>query len=308
MNSKDEYFNVVSHPLYDLNLIVSFLEDILKKNKKVLYISENENYVKKILYNKKVKNRDLIVFSKINKVNKINLKFDLLIFDDLNINSDFKDSNIITFLENISSNKKLILTMKEILNNNVVYEINKNLEIFKEPRNIQTKIDLNVDIPHVVFQFLEWFMINEGKVILITKDEETALKIYSYMKKYVSFSKKLKNLFFERDFNSFKDFENTTFLNSYIYICTNKFLKEIQEVITENENYRNDFNILVFFADDKIFNYKKLLGLCSVCNFLNECKSEIIFVFNYENMEILIAKNISRSYNKRIWEYGLKKI
>ncbi len=291
-----------------MNLVVCFLEQIINTNNKILYITENEDYIKKLLYNKKVKNRDLIVFSKINEANTLNLKYDLLIFDDLNINSNVKDSNIISFLENINSKKKLILTMKEILNNNLVYEINKDLEIFKEPRNIHTKIDLNVDIPYVVFEFLEWFMINEGKVILITKNQETALKIYSYMKKYVTYSNKLKNLFIESDFKSFDDFENTTFLNSYIYICTNKFIKDIQNIIIENENYKNDFNILVFFADDEIFNYKKLLGLCSVCNFLNDCKNEIIFVFNYENMEILVAKSISRSYNKKIWEYGLKRI
>ncbi len=306
-NSKDEFFNVVCHPLYDLNLIVCFLSEILDSHKKVLYITQNFSYVKKILYNKKVSQRDSIIFSKIEDVYKLNSNFDLIIFDDVNINSDFKDSSIISFLKNIKCQKKVVLTMKEILNNNLVYEISKDLEIFKEPRTVCTKIDLDFDIPYVVFEFLEWFMLNEGKVVLVTKNEESSIKVYSYMKKYVSFSPKLKNLFLERDFESFEDFEGKTFLNSYIYVCTIKFLKEMENIISSNLNYKNEFNILVFSAENKNFNYKKLLGLCSVCNFLNDCKNEIIFVFNYENMEILTAKSISRSYNKRIWEFGLKK-
>ena len=307
-NSRDEHFNIVCHPLYDLNLIICFLDEILYSNKKVLYLTENQSYVKKFLHNKKVSHRQSIVFSKIENVHKLNSNFDLVIFDDVNINSDFKDSNIIPFLKNIKCRKKIILTMKEILNSsNLVYEINGDFEIFKEPRTICTKIDLDFDIPYVVFEFLEWFMINEGKVILLTKDEESSLKVYAYMKKYVSFSPKLKNLFLERNFKSFEDFEEKTFLNSYIYVCTTNFLREMEKIIGENTNYKNELNIVVFSAENKNFNYKRLLGLCSVCNFLSDCKNEIIFVFNYENMEILMAKSISRSYNKRIWEFGLKK-
>ena len=44
-----------------------------------------------------------------------------------------------------------------------------------------------------------------------------------------------------------------------------------------------------------------------MCKFLTNRKNEIIFVSNYENIEIIMAKVISRSYNKKLWESGVRK-
>ena len=279
---------------------------MLGYRKKILYITHNEIYIKNKLNEYSVNFENLIFSTPLSSFDsKIN--FDLVIFDDISGISVIEDSFVLPFLKNISSNKKIILSMSELLTNNKVYEINDELVLFKEPRSIQTKIDLNYDMPHVVFEFLEWFMLNETKVILITKDSDSSKNVYSYMKKYVSFSSKLNNVFIDNNFKSFCDFESNVKLNSYIYITSICFFNEFQEFIFKDKSKVHNFNIVVFFASDRVFNYKNLLSLCGMSNFLKDCKNEVIFVSNYENMEILMAKRISRSYNKRLWEFGLRK-
>lgn len=237
----------------------------------------------------------------------VNTEFDLVIFDDISGVSVIEDSFIIPFLNGILSNKKIILSMKELFKNDRIYEVNDELVLFTEPRSIKTKIDLNHDMPHVVFEFLEWFMLNETKVILIAKDGVSKRNIYNYMKNYVSLSSKLNNLFVDSKFKSFIDFEKNIGLDSYIYITSIDFLNEFQEFISNDNIKSHNFNVVVFFADDEVFNYKNLLCLCGTSNFLKDCKNEVIFVSNYENIEIITAKSISRSYNKRLWEFGLRK-
>lgn len=273
--------------------------------KKILYITYNENYIKNKLCENNVNFGNLIISSPLSFFD-INVEFDLVIFDDISGVSVIEDSLIIPFLNGIVSGKKIILSMKEILKNDNIYEVNDELVLFTEPRSIQTKIDLNYDMPHVVFEFLEWFMLNRTKVILITKDNDSVKSIYNYMRKYVDLSAKLNNLFIDVDFKSFMDFERNVGLNSYIYITSIHFLNEFQEFIC-GCNEPHNFNVVVFFADDEVFNYKNLLCLCGTSNFLKDCKNEVIFVSNYENVEIFTAKSISRSYNKKLWEFGLRK-
>ena len=299
---------MVSHPFYDLRLLIAFVDKLSQYNKKILYITYDETYVKRQFSKFSTNFSDAVLFS----TPFVSLDFesrniDLVIFDDVSGISFINDSDISLFLDGIKCKKKIILSIKEILETDRVYVINENFGFFREPRSIQTKIDLNFDIPHVVFEFLEWFMINKTKVILVTKDILSSKNIYSYIKKYVSLSNKLNNLFVDFEFNSFHDFEVSLKLNSYIYITSDYNLKEFQKFICENDCSIDNFNIVVFFASDKVFDYKTLLRFCAISNFLNDCKNEVIFVSNYENMEIITTKDIARSYNKKLWEFGLRK-
>lgn len=306
-NSEDEILNLVSHPFYDLKLVILFLKGVFKKGNKVLYITQNEDYVKKQFNKYGFIFDELILFSTPFSSMYSKGKLDLIILDDISGNSTIEDSTIIPLLKGMSCKKKIILSMKELIKYNKIHLMNDKLVFFKEPRSIQTKIDLNYDMPHVVFQFIEWFMLNKTNVILITKDAFSSKCIYGYMQKYISLSPKLNNLFIYSDFKSFDDFERNVKVNSYIYITSRVFLDEFQEVVYNNKKQIENFNILVFFASDKVFNYKNLLHLCGMYNFLKDCKNEVIFVSNDENVEIITARKISREYNKKIWEWGLRK-
>lgn len=300
---KGEFFNIVAHPFYDLGLLILFLNKLLFEGKKILYITYNAEYIRYKLMNSKINFKNLIISSPLSFFDG-DLKFDLVIFDDISGVSIIEDSLLIPFLKGINSEKKIILSMREMIKDHKIYEISDNVGLFTEPRSIKTKIDLNYDMPYVVFEFLEWFMINKTKVVLITKDYKSSRNVYGYMKRYSSFH--FNNLFIQDDFKSFSEFENFE-KDSYIYITSIDFLNEFQKFIFEESPKISDLNIVVFFASDSVFNYKNLLTLCGVPMFLKNCKNEVIFVSNYENMEIFTAKSISRSYNKRLWEFGLRK-
>ena len=306
-SSDNEIINLVSHPFYDLKLISLFLKNQFIEKSRVLYITENEEYVLKQFIKYGVNYNELITFTTPFSTIDNKIKTDLIIFDDINGKSTIEDSSIIPMLKGVSCRKKIILSMKELVKYNKMHIMNDKLTYFKEPRSIQTKIDLNNDMPHVIFQFIEWFMLNKSKVILITKDLFSSKSIYGYMKKYVSLSPKLNNLFIYTDYKSFKDFDNNAKADSYVYITSKVFLEEFQDIIYKDKKHMENFNILVFFASDKAFNYKNLLHICGMYNFLKDCKNEVIFVSNEENNDILTAKKISRNYNKKIWEWGLRK-
>lgn len=304
-NTKDEFLNLVSHPFYDLELIVEFLNSVVKFGSRVLYITHDETYIKHKLRMDNL-NYDNLVFSTPFSSFDGAVKFDLVIFDDISGISVIDDNSIMMYLRKMNSRKKIVMSMREIIKGPEIYAVNRGAIRFKEPRSIQTKIDLNYDIPNVVFKFLEWFFESESKVILITKDNGSAENVHRYMKKYLSISPKLRNLFIDSDFESFYDFEIKTNLNSYIYVTPIDFMGQFHRFILSTPIKVQNFNIVVFFASDKVFNYKNLLNLCGISNFLRDCKNEVIFVSNHENIEIIMAKRISRSYNERIWEFRLK--
>lgn len=275
-------------------------------NKNILYVSNDKILVKDILFQNNV-DISPIEFCDLSSLNYSNRDFDLLILDDVTGISLFDDNYIKDFVDSLSIPKKIIISMKKMQKENVIYEINKGLSLFKEPRSIQTKINLNHDMPHVVFDFLKWFIANNTKVIIITKDYESCENVYNYMKKYVLIYSKLRNVYIHSEFESFGEFVSLNKDESYIYITTIFSLSEINKVVVNNKSEDNNFNILVFFASSKSFNYKMLLNICGMGNFLTNCKNEIIFVSNYENIEIIMAKVISRSYNKKLWESGMRK-
>lgn len=297
---KNEFLNLISHPFYDLELIIEFLNNLVKLGSRVLYITHDETFIKD-----KIKVDNLIFSTPFSTFDR-NVKFDLVIFDDISGVSVIDDNLILEYLHKINSKKKILISMREIIKAPKIYAVNKGEIRFKEPRSIQTKIDLNCDIPNVVFKFLEWFFENESKVILITKDSKSSKNVHRYMKKYLEISPKLRNLFIDSDFKSFYDFERKINLNSYIYITQIDFIDQLHRFILSSPSKTQNFNIVVFFASDKVFNYKNLLNLCGISNSLRDCKNEVIFVSNSENIEIIMAKRISRSYNERIWEFGLK--
>lgn len=304
-NDSYEFLNFISHPFYDLKLMGEFLIEIVKSGVRVLYITHDEAYIKSRIRINHSKFNNLVFSTPFSSFDSSS-EFDLVIFDDISGISVISDEDIVTYLRNIPSRKKIVMSMEEIIKYPKLYEVGVGVVRFKEPRSIQTKIDLNYDIPNVVFKFLEWFFENESKVILVTKDESSAKNVYRYMKKYLDISPRIRNLFLSSDFNSFSEFEVKMSLSSYIYVTPIGFIGDFYKSTLRNSSDIPSFNIVVFFASDKVFNYKNLLSLCAISNFLRDCKNEVIFVSNHENIEIIMAKRISRSYNERIWEFRLK--
>lgn len=303
-NPDQSILNLISHPFYDLNIIILFLKDLLSNNKNIAYITHNKHFIiNHFLENKLSLNVVHIVGLDI----KSNFKdYDLVIFDDITGISKINDENLCSYINSIDSSKVLVITMRKLFRGEAIYETSNDLKLFKEPRIIQTKINLNNDMPHVLFEFIKWFMSNKTKVILITKDNESCVSIYKYMNKYKMLSDKLRSIYIDVDFNEPLEFIEKIRDDSYIYITSFGVLESIYDYTYLNPYNMDGFNIILFFASHGSLDYKFLLNICGIGNYLTNCKNEIIFVSNEENIEIIMTKVISRSYNKRLWEIGVR--
>jgi late competence protein required for DNA uptake (superfamily II DNA/RNA helicase) len=62
-------------------------------------------------------------------------------------------------------------------------------------------------------------------------------------------------------------------------------------------------NIMVFFADNNCFNYKKLIYISGKVGRKEKNNlGEVIFLAKEENLDIEKSKNIIRNFNKEAWE------
>ena len=77
-------------------------------------------------------------------------------------------------------------------------------------------------------------------------------------------------------------------------------------IITNNcGQYMNNIpnvNIIVLFADDIYYSYKKIVYMCGSINSISEIQSELILVSKEISEDIDNAKNITREFNKVLWE------
>ncbi len=91
------------------------------------------------------------------------------------------------------------------------------------------------------------------------------------------------------------------------------FLKEIMDgysdslfIVTNNYgqyiNNIENVNIILLFADDIYYSYKKIVYMCASINKTKEIQSEFIMVSKDTSEDMDNAKSITREFNRRLWE------
>ena len=79
----------------------------------------------------------------------------------------------------------------------------------------------------------------------------------------------------------------------------------ITDSISENFSDMDDTDIIVYFADDIRFDYKKLTYLSARAGRSEkDFKGEVIFLANEETFNMIKAKDITRNFNKKAWDLG----
>lgn len=315
---KEKFMNLISPPY---NLAELFLELILsftKNNKKVLYITNEETSdvqlikdIKKLssfrqyVYFKENSdyNRALLVISKHNNLDKIKAEFDLVIYDDIKSFSFYKKENIaeVSIRKCKDNGKVLVYSIEKIFNGSreVIFPVRANHCPIVEPKFISTRIDINKDIPYVIYEYLEWSISCSGRVIVYVPDEDRVNNVYNYLSKYCSKFVK-STLYYVKNNND----KNTLY----------KFISAKNGIIITNHFNDikfdlNNVNVMVFFADDKYFDYKKLVYLCGkVGRSEKNLRGEVVFLGNNETEDIDISRSITRYFNKEAWEMDLLRI
>ena len=310
--------NLITIPFNNIFKILNkTIVDRLNNNKKVIYITNEktedigisegfEINIKNLLRRYNCNNDgklDLLVVTGHEKSISINEKFDLVIYDNINCFSDYNSLEILDIMGRLclETGKLLACSFEIVFKNslNISFPIMENGRPFVEPRNVLTRIDLNNNIPSVIFEFLKWSLYSHRKVIIYAPEYKKARKVFEYI------------LAFKEEFNKdvliyLKEDMDFDILEKFIAKCSGILITDCLNRITSSIK---DLDVMVFFADDKTFDYKKLLYICGKVGrseFLTS--GEVIFVANTETDDMEKVKNIARNINKEAWEIGLLKL
>lgn len=310
--NNESLLNIFSMPYNRTSIFLECVLNIIYNKGKVLYItneSEGEisflkeikkktNFKEYCYYRNKVGSTydKRLIFS--NHINAYDLEeeFDLIIYDDISSYSPYSKEDIIKLLQCKTSVKYIVYSIEKVLEYGEILEYPiKEINVpFVEPRIISTRVDINKDMPYVMYDYLKWFITSNSNVVIYTPDEEKKQCILEYLK---SLDDNIGNFVLDLDEDRKK-------------LLTRVKIKDISTIaITSNmyniPSYVNNLNIVVYFADHISLDYKKLIFICGKTGVTNGIKgSEVIFLANTISKDMDIAKDISRNLNKVAWENG----
>lgn len=318
--SKEKLLNIVTVPNNSSYILVETILTFANNNKKVLYITEEEENIDIILNIKKIsefkeysyiKNIKNLQEKKLLVCNteialQLEKKFDLVIFDDIRKTSELHRKSIHKIIKSKlkENGKGIAYSIEPIFPNkrDIVLPLYKNSTPIIEPRIITTKVNLNYDIPYMIYDYLKWSIEINKKVLIYVPDTYRLKNVYKYFENnYKNISKNI--FYYSKDHENIKALSNFKYLKKAI-IITDDFNDK-----TYNINQDRDTNIMVFFADDDAYNYKNLIYFCGEMVLKKGgSMKEVIFVCNEETKEIDKTKKITREFNKEAWEMGLLSI
>lgn len=316
---REKILNICSVPYNSAVIFIQVILEIISDGKKVLYLTEeSEHNINLIECIKKFTSfRDYSYFRKsnaiLNKMShlhisnyegalKINENYDLVIYDDTSNFPKYSKYEILELLAAYYRNGSRIIcrSIEPIFHNARTMDIPiKDSQIpIAEPRIITTRIDVNKDIPYVAYEYLVWSIKSDRKVIIYVPDSNKAENVYNYL---IGLKESLhNNIMYFRDKNDLKLLQNFIRNKKGIIImeCMNGFDVDFK-----------DADIMVYFADDRAFDYKKLIYYCGKVGRESGCgNGEVVFLARESTRDMEIAKDITRSFNRQAWELGLLSI
>lgn len=313
---KDEkLLNVVTYPYNEIRIFKPLIYEVLENDGRVLYLGNNEEKYKEII--NLIKNLETnityskvkegfndgeskINFSSISNIINIKGQYDLIILDDISALSTYSKLEIQDFIDYIYKNgdKIIAYTFEEIFFNvRILYAGNVlSSKPFIEPRVIKTRVDLDEDIPFVIYDYLKWFKSKKRKILMLTPSCEKKDLVYEYYLKKLKISEKIKIIKYNDEYKDKLYKEINSIKDSAVII--------ISEVINEEFRKIPNLDIIVYFSDDKYFDYKKIIYLCGKVGEMNK-EGEVLLLSNEVSYNIDLAKEYARQYNKISWEKGL---
>lgn len=234
---------------------------------------------------------------------KMDEKFDLVIYNDIRSFPKYNKQQIKRILLKMCREEGVAIaySVEAILSEYapIMFPLKNNKNPIIEPRIITTRINLSMDIPLVVYEYLNWSILSNRKVIIFTPDEEKATSVFQYLS---NFKEKLsENIFLFISNKSHADIPILFMKKDKGIIVTNDFEGSYLEF--------DSVDVIVYFADDIKFDHKQLLYLSSkVGRNENVQRGEAIFLANIETAQMDKAKNMARKFNEKAWDKGLLNI
>lgn len=301
-NGNERFLTIETIP-FNLNIIFrDIILSITKDKGKVLYISglakaeaiEDLSITDKSINDQIIKGHlDILLYSELYNIAD---KYDLIICDDISTFSKVSKDNLRCLLPKLEkiSNKIILYTPENIIRRGEKIEVTciYHRIPFVEPRIMTTRIDLNKDIPNLLYEYILWFIDKNQKIIIYVPTNEKLETVYNYYKTKLKIDNKMLYKISKKD--------DKNLINNVLK------QKEMAIIITDNieANLKTsgNLNAIVLFADNYRYTYKQFLYLCGEFGRINQKLPEFILVARTVSCEMERVKSITSSYNKRKWE------
>ena len=314
-NKQSKILSIVTNPYNTSLIFLNIIKSLIKEKSKILYVWNGDGYNRELIeslkkdglsfkysYMEEKEVNDNLVFVNFKNIRNIKGCYDLCIIDDISKYSTFSKEEIREYIEYLYIYSKRIISysIEKIINMGTSFNISDLIrrKVFIEPRIITTRVKLDEDMPYTLYDYLMWFKSNNRKVIIYAPNEEKINKIFNYYTNELKI-KDIKIIKFLKN-NTVKDIE-------YIYKIKNKSVFIITNNIREYSKGESGIDIVVLFADESFYNYKKIIYFCADVgkNIKNKNIGEVLLVGKDISEDMDLAKDMTRGYNKNIWERGL---
>jgi late competence protein required for DNA uptake (superfamily II DNA/RNA helicase) len=313
---KNFALNVIAPPFCSPNVFLKIIIKFIESKKRVLYITgeieENIqilNIIKKYtdfrnycyIRNNLFQNNAFLTVCNYKNAVSLKEKYDLVIYDDINSFPMYNSFEIMDIIIKCvkESGKVICFSIEGIFKNQreILIPSRGNKRPLPEPRYVITRIDLNKEIPFMIYDYLNFSVENDRKVVVyLPNNKDKVHNVFSYLCNFRSSLSK--NIMY---FISGESDEKILYNFS-----------KIKKAILVTDDYKDrgisldDTDIIVYFSDDIFFEYKKLVFFSGKVGRSDKLHaSEVIFLANDETYEMDKAKNIIRYFNKESWEMGL---
>lgn len=310
----DRFLNVIAPPFSSSKIMIEMVYSYIRSERKILYVTDEVNNIEIVeILREKYRfkkytlikegsnyNKSLFVVCNLKQLSQMKEIYSLVIFDESKITNEAGAEKFLSYVNNNfnAKAKYVYFGIESIFFNckEIILPTRENLIPIVEPRFITTRLDLQKEIPFVAFDYLKWSL-NEGRnVIIYAPNEEKVLMLYDYI---IKLKEDLcKHIIFDLKEKNCGQNYKTFMVAKGAVIITDDFNKIYEGT--------RDIDIMVFFADDSVFNYKELIHFCGKVGRGEKVKrSEVIFLSNTISMDMEKAKDITRSFNKEAWERNL---
>lgn len=311
--NKNSMLNILAEPYSSPDIFLSTILNCMSSKKKVLYITneqeDNIEFLNILKRNSGFRNYAYfrnngslhegiqLIMSNHENAFDLNMKFDLVIYDDISEYADYSNDEIEELIISKKAQKYLVYSVETVLMDGDAMEHVSGNNPFREPRIVNTRIDLSKDIPYLIYDYIKWFMDSKRNLIIYLPSNQSYQLISEYLKNIDDGYQDI-ILDIENDYKrSLKKIKNKD-------IATITLIKSMYSIPQDVKNV----DIIVYFADSMEFKYKKLLFLCGKVGMSNSRNlGEAIFLSNTITENMTKTKDIARSFNKLAWESGLLK-
>ena len=308
---KIKVLNLKTRPFNSIEIFSNIINKVLNENKNILYVfcSEEKEHIKvrineiyefldNTISKKQLENNiHFANIGDIEDIEDIDESYDLVIVDDISLFSKISNEYIRESIENIywKSNKIIIYSSEYI------FPIGEKIELpyilsdepMVEPRLMSTRIRLEENIPLSLFEYFKWFKESKRIVLVVVPSEEKLNKVYNhYYKVLRELDIRVVRYTKNQDFNFIKEIIDG--YSDSLFIVTNNCGQYMNNIL--------NLNIIILFADDIYYSSKRIVYMCASLDNSREVQSELIMVSREVSQDMDYAKNITREFNKRLWE------